>query len=159
MSLTKSLWLWCLERNIHIIAQHLPGVLNQIADAESRTMIDRSDWKLNSETFSKIAQQFGLIEIDLFASRLTNQCKLYFSWRADLYANSNGRLPSRLIEVEDVRKSSLEPNRQSPVTGPVPGSQASASGTSMGNTTLVPNPLGNANRPAMPNAPQWIYKE
>jgi hypothetical protein len=44
VDLAKSLWMWCLERNIHIIAQHLPGVQNVVADAESRTMINRSDW-------------------------------------------------------------------------------------------------------------------
>ena len=33
--LTKDLWMWCLERNIHITAQHLPGIQNTIADAES----------------------------------------------------------------------------------------------------------------------------
>ena len=43
LELAKSLWMWCLERNIHITAQHLPGVLNEIADSESRTMVDRSD--------------------------------------------------------------------------------------------------------------------
>ena len=41
VDLAKSLWMWCLERNIHITAQHLlPSVQNVIADAESRIMID-----------------------------------------------------------------------------------------------------------------------
>ena len=31
-----------IERNIHITAQHLPGVQNTIADAESRTMIGQT---------------------------------------------------------------------------------------------------------------------
>ena len=47
LNLAKDLWMWCLERNIHITVQHLPGVMNHIADAESRTMRDRLDWKLN----------------------------------------------------------------------------------------------------------------
>ena len=34
--LARDLWMWCLERNIHIAAVHLPGVLNTIADTESR---------------------------------------------------------------------------------------------------------------------------
>ena len=42
VDLAKSLWMWCLERNIHITAQHQPGVQNVIADAESRTMIDHT---------------------------------------------------------------------------------------------------------------------
>ena len=41
VSLTRDLWMWCLERNIHIQAQHLPGVLNHTADLVSRSMKDR----------------------------------------------------------------------------------------------------------------------
>ena len=79
VSLTRDLWMWCLERNIHIQAQHLPGVdlLNHRADAESRSMKDRSDWKLNQQTFRKINELYGPLEVDLFASRLTNQCRRY----------------------------------------------------------------------------------
>ena len=86
VDLAKGLWMWCLERNIHITAQHLPGVQNVIADAESRTMIDRSDWQLNPVIFDKIVDLFGPVEVDLFASRLTAQCPAYFSWRPDPYA-------------------------------------------------------------------------
>ena len=86
LRLAKTLWMWCLERNIHIIAQHLPGVLNHIADAESRIMRDRSDWKLDPRLFQKIDQALGPIEVDLFASRLTTQCQVYFSWQPDPYA-------------------------------------------------------------------------
>ena len=86
LNLAKDLWMWCLERNIHITAQHLPGVMNHIADAESRTMRDRLDWKLNPVIFRKIDQTLGPLEVDLFASILTNQCQVYFSWRPDPYA-------------------------------------------------------------------------
>ena len=75
--------MWCLERNIHITAQHLPGLLNTIADAESRTLRDRTDWKLNPVIFHKIDQLWGPLEVDLFASRLSTQCQRYFSWRPD----------------------------------------------------------------------------
>ena len=54
VTLTKELWMWCLERNIHIQAQLLPGVLNCRADMESRSLKDRSDWSLDRETFIKI---------------------------------------------------------------------------------------------------------
>jgi hypothetical protein len=46
--------MWCLERNIHIHGQHLPGVLNTEADRESRSMMDRSDWKLDRYIFRRI---------------------------------------------------------------------------------------------------------
>ncbi len=68
--LTRDLWMWCLERNIHIQAQHLPGVQNCTADRESRSVRDRSDWKLISQIFNKINRCYGPLEVDLFASRL-----------------------------------------------------------------------------------------
>lgn len=86
VDLAKNLWMWYLERNIHTTAQHLPGVQNEIADAESQTMIDRSDWKLNPVIFYRIANLFGPIEVDMFASRLTTQCPVFFSWQPDPYA-------------------------------------------------------------------------
>ena len=86
VTLTKELWMWCLERNIHIQAQHLPGVLNCRADMESRSLKDHSDWSLDRETFIKINELYGPIEMDLFASRLTSQCRRYFSWQPDPYA-------------------------------------------------------------------------
>ena len=50
-SLAKELWLWCMERSILLRAQHLAGVLNTIADDESRVMKDLSDWQLCPEVF------------------------------------------------------------------------------------------------------------
>ena len=46
-NLAKELWLWCMERSILLKAQHLAGVLNTIADDESREMKDWMDWKLH----------------------------------------------------------------------------------------------------------------
>ena len=83
VNLTKNLWMWCLERNIHITAQHLPGIQNTVADAESRSQTDRTDWKLSPNIFHKIQQTFGPLEVDLFATRLSAQCQRYFSWRPD----------------------------------------------------------------------------
>ena len=86
--LTHDLWMWCLERNIHIHAQHLPGSLNTVADRESRSMRDRSDWMLDSSIFKKRNLLFGPLEVDLFASRLTHQCQCYFSWQPDPFAEA-----------------------------------------------------------------------
>ena len=81
--LTKELWSWCLARNITLRASHLPGILNEKADEESRIMKDRSDWMLCPEIFRRIRSQFGPLETDLFASRLTKQLPTYVSWRPD----------------------------------------------------------------------------
>ena len=86
--LTRDLWMWCLERNIHIHAQYLPGHLNTVADRESRSMKHRSYWKLDVQIFNRIHQLFGPLEVDLFASGLTHQCQCYFSWRPDPFAEA-----------------------------------------------------------------------
>ena len=83
VNLTKNLWMWCLERNIHITAQHLPGIQNTITDAESRAQTDRTDWKLSPSIFHKIQEKFGPLEVDLFATHLSVQCPHYFSWQPD----------------------------------------------------------------------------
>ena len=81
--LTLELWNWCLQRNILITAEDLPGVSNVLADRESRTFIDSSDWKLQPEIIQYFLKNR---EIDLFATRLTNQLKSYVSWRPEPHA-------------------------------------------------------------------------
>ena len=81
--LSKRLWSWCMERKISLMAEHIPGKENTIADAESRVFRDRWDWKLNPELFAMIQQRFGPLEIDLFASRVSNQLPRFYSWRPD----------------------------------------------------------------------------
>lgn len=66
--LTKQLWMWCLERNVTLKAQYLPGKENMRADRESRVMRDRSDWILNPKIFNRILAVLGPVDIDLFAS-------------------------------------------------------------------------------------------
>ena len=82
-TITKEFWEFCLSRGITIIAEHLPGVLNQIADKESRCFMDKSCWMLNKVIFSQIEMIWGNMEVDLFADRLTSQKKSYVSWKPD----------------------------------------------------------------------------
>ena len=112
VSLTRELWMWCLERNIHIQAQYLPGRLNQLADQESREMKDRSDWKLDRETFLRINKRYGPLEVDLFASRLTHQCPRYFSWRPDPFAEATDAFLQDWTRLKGFANPPLEPDCQ-----------------------------------------------
>jgi hypothetical protein len=56
-----------------LTAEYLPGVLNQQADWESRHFLDSSNWKLNPGVFKILNQQWGPLEVDLFASRTKGQ--------------------------------------------------------------------------------------
>ena len=68
--------------------QHIPGVSNTVADSESRSLQDHSDWMLCPHVFQTISKAFGPLEIDLFASRLTHQLPRFFSWRSDPLAEA-----------------------------------------------------------------------
>ena len=84
----RELWMWCLQRDILLTAQHLPGKENVIADRESRVMKDRSDWMLNPVIFCRIQEHFSYLEVDLFATRLTHQLPRFYSWRPDPLAEA-----------------------------------------------------------------------
>ena len=81
--LALTIWEWSLQRNIFLVAEHLPGKENVAADQESRVMKDRCDWMLNPVVFNQIQQVMGAVQIDLFASRLTKQLPTFYSWRPD----------------------------------------------------------------------------
>ena len=83
IALTKRIWKWCLDRNIQMIAQHIPGNLNITADFLSRYVRDRTDWILNPDIFAALNRTWGPLQVDLFASRFSAQLQRFFSWRAD----------------------------------------------------------------------------
>ena len=70
-----------MNRDITLVAKHLPGVLNTIADKKPQVMRDQSDCMLNPRVFHNIQQRWGQLEVDMFASRLTTQLKRFLSWR------------------------------------------------------------------------------
>ena len=70
----------CLAHNIHLLAKHIPGRLNILADRMSR--IDKpisTEWSLNREIANKIFQIMGFPSIDLFATRLNHRLPIYVS--------------------------------------------------------------------------------
>ena len=81
--LALQVWDWCLSRNLTISAEYLPGSLNQLADKESRTDSDSSEWALDTQIFHRLMEMRGPCTVDLFASRLSAKLPTYFSWRTD----------------------------------------------------------------------------
>lgn len=67
------IWQWCLEREIIIHVEHLPGKDNIRADWESRYVRDSSDWMLERNIFLQLEARLGPFSIDLFASRTNTQ--------------------------------------------------------------------------------------
>ena len=86
LKVAQELWGFCLERDILLSAEYLPGRLNVQADWESRHLSDTSDWRLKPTVFQQIQTIWGPFQIDLFASRHNAQLERYVSWKQDPYA-------------------------------------------------------------------------
>ena len=70
----------CLAHNIQLLAKHIPGRFNTLADRMSR--IDKPisrEWSLDQEIANKIFQIMDFPSIDLFATRLNHRLPLYVS--------------------------------------------------------------------------------
>ena len=61
-----------------LVAKHIPGKENTGADLMSRGGPRASEWKLNPRLVRLMWQHFGKAEVDLFASKGTAQCPLWF---------------------------------------------------------------------------------
>ena len=84
MKMTKQIWVWAIERQIHLSAEHLPGRYNCIADHESRAFDNLdAEWMLKKTVFEAICDKFGMPDIDMFASRINSQLPGYYAWRPD----------------------------------------------------------------------------
>lgn len=62
---------------------HIPGKLNVEADSRTKTFYDRTEWKLETKIFHNVCKKVFMPNIDLFASRLNYQLKLFVSWGPD----------------------------------------------------------------------------
>ena len=82
-SLSKSLWEWCIARDILVSAQHIPGKANVRADALSREISSNLEWSLDSKAFCGIVSQTFVPEVDLFASRLNAKTDRFISWHPE----------------------------------------------------------------------------
>ena len=86
-AIAKAIWLWAIKRNNWLSAAHQPGRFNVTADSLSRHFEDGIEWELNRDLFEKICAVFGVLQIDLFASRVNHQTRAYASWKPDPHAS------------------------------------------------------------------------
>jgi hypothetical protein len=77
--IARNLWLWCIERKLHISVAHVPGIENTNADELSRCKNDDTEWSLRKSIFNKIFKLHPTMDTDLFASRLNKQLPQYVS--------------------------------------------------------------------------------
>ncbi len=70
---------WCEFRRITLLANHLPGILNSVADLEFRSYLYASDWMLLVDKF-KLLQEIWLMDVDSFAVVWNRQLPQFVSW-------------------------------------------------------------------------------
>lgn len=94
-SLAKEIWSWCLDRNIWLTCQYLPGSLNEVADFLSRNFTNCGEWNLKPEIFQRVVKQLFAPEVDLFASennfKVNKFVSRYFcekAWKTDAFTFS-----------------------------------------------------------------------
>lgn len=84
--IARSIWFWCLERNITVTACHVSGKMNTTADTLSRSGNEDLEWSLSSDVLAAINRSFPALQVDLFASRLNAKFPMYVSRMPDPHA-------------------------------------------------------------------------
>ena len=77
--LARQILLWSQGKILSLRAIYLPGYLNQGADILSRQGPRPGEWSLHPEVVELLWEHFGRAEVDLFVSRETSHCPLWFS--------------------------------------------------------------------------------
>jgi hypothetical protein len=77
---TRRLLEWARRNNIQILARHIPGSRNVLADRLSRPGSSMStEWMLNKDLFHQITVARWIPQVDLFATRWNTQVPQYVS--------------------------------------------------------------------------------
>ncbi len=71
--------LWSQGKLLSLRAAYIPGVHNIGADILSRQGLRPGEWRLLPKVVELIWREFGQAQVDLFASRETSHCLLWFS--------------------------------------------------------------------------------
>ncbi len=114
-------------------------------------MRNGSDWKLTTQTFGAIEKQYGPLEVDLFASQLTNQCKTLLQLAARSIRGGNRCLPTGLVEGEGVCQPPMELNNSNSEPSSNSKGRANNYNPPLEVPTMVCLGTGNADRLAAPS--------
>ena len=79
MALSKEILEFCFHHEIILVANHLPGRLNVLADQRSRQAPITTEWSLDLVTFDFLWNSFGPFSVDLFANRENNKIECFIS--------------------------------------------------------------------------------
>jgi hypothetical protein len=82
-ALTLKLFQWCQSHDILLVAQHVPGIENTLADRLSRQFCPDTEWRLNPSVVQRLFDLWGSPNIDLFATEANKHCPVFASWQED----------------------------------------------------------------------------
>ena len=86
-NIAKDIWSFAIDRNLWLVATHIPGKMNIVADKLSRNFAWETEWQLNPKSFKRLCEHFKFFpEIDWFASSENKQTLTYASWKQDISA-------------------------------------------------------------------------
>ena len=97
--------MWHLERNIHTTAQYVPGVQNTIASAESQTIADQFDWKMNLNFYLR-SHRGGTI-----CHQTNSSVPILFQLATRSLCGSDGRLSAGLVKGDKLCESPFGSDR------------------------------------------------
>ena len=82
--IARDVWKIAQDNKIFLTCAYLAGSKNVQADFMSRLSdVKNTEWSLNNHNFDIVTKEFGLPDIDLFASRSNHKCKKYVCWFPD----------------------------------------------------------------------------
>ena len=77
---TEEMLLWCQRQRISLSARHIPGKLNIVADALSRSQsILHTEWTLHEAILQQVWNVWFRPMVDLFATQFNHRLPLYVS--------------------------------------------------------------------------------
>ena len=146
----QGLLFWAFPRLTSLRAVYIPGALNQAADLLSRSGPPPGEWRLHAEVVAYLWARFGVAQVDLFASRETTPCQMWFSLNypcgpLGLDAPSHEwrnivRFPSNTLDSTGNGENT-------------PGLlQSAVSGSTQASETLVSGPAAPCSRPTLASA-------
>lgn len=138
--LAHQILLWSQGKLSSLRAMYVPGDQNQEADVLLMQWLRPGEWRLHPEVVEAMCERFCPVEVDLFASRETTHCPLWFSLRH----------PAPLgLDAMTLR---ISPDCSAPGSsgaGPPGGHQPSLSSTPGADLSLVLRYRGTLRRPSM----------
>ena len=79
IKISKETWGYLIDRKMHLTAEYILSLSNQVADWASRDFQDSSEWKLCPTVFKQICSYLGKPLVNLFASGLCHQLPRYIA--------------------------------------------------------------------------------